>query len=177
MTRSTASLAVLFVVAIGALVGASWLAHDAEQRVLRAQDTLLDCRRLAGQILARRDAPETAADNRAGEDELAKRFEAWSRGADLEANQLERIDPVSPRRLGDTDYLIEGADIELAGVTLSQLAELAQSVAREDPRLRVSRLRLTSPRSASVEGGGPERWRVELALTYLRHSPKSNRRR
>lgn len=175
VSRSTTYLAVLFVVAIGALAGASWWAYDVQQRVLRAQDTLFDCRRLAGQILARREAPETAADNRTGEDELAKRFEAWSRGAGLDANQVERIDPVSPRRPGDTDYLIEGADIELARVTLPQLAELAQSIAREDPRLRVSRLRLTSPRSATEEG--QERWRVELALTYLRHSPKSSRRR
>jgi hypothetical protein len=164
---------VLFTMSTAALAAAGWRAQTLAGHVRSAQVTLEESKKLAGRIVAQRDAPETATAARRSEEELSQRIESWSRGAGIDARQLVRIDPLSPRRVGDTDYLVEGADIELAEVTLPQLAMLASAVARDDQRLTVSQLRLTTPRSSTAKDTTEETWRVELALTYLRYSPKS----
>lgn len=165
--------ALLLATALGTLVAMGWRAYTLTERVRVAEATLLESKRLASRIVAQRDAPETATAARQSEEELSQRVESWSRGAGIDARQLVRIDPLSPRRVGDTDYLVEGADIEMAEVTLPQLALLAATVAREDKRLTLSQVRLTTPRTAEAKEAAEETWRVELALTYLRYSPKS----
>lgn len=169
MSQEPRVIAILAACSLALLGGTSWWSSIETDRLARSRESLQECLGLAARLAAARESPETTAAARASEDELSQRFEAWSREAGLRAEQVEQIDPRAPRRLADTDYLIEGADIELSRVSLAELAKLASLVERSDRRLRFSSLRLSAPR----EDDGAELWQAELALTYLRHAPRS----
>lgn len=142
-------------------------------RLQSERDSLAECKRIVSKISAAKLAPETASGTQQPEEELSRRIESWAKQAGVGPRQMIRIDPVSPRRAGDSDYLVQGHEVELASLSLPHLAQFAAVVRRDDARLRVSRLRLSPSRTPGSESEG---WQAEIALTYLLHSPKSPRR-
>lgn len=173
MLRHQSIWVALIALAAAWLGFSEWRLIAATGRRAAAIESLERCRELSARIVIERQNPETAAADSQAEEELSQQVESWAAHAGLGASSVERIDPIAPRRLNDTDYVVEGADIELGEARLDQLARLAASVERDDPRLAISSLRISAPRGEAADRD--ERWRVELALTYLRHAPKSGR--
>lgn len=151
----------------------AWRSHSLQNRLDESVAALTECRQLVDRIKAARSAPEIASEQQTNEEELTRRIEAWASQAGIRGEQVLRIDPLPGRRSGDSDYLVQGVDVELGKITLPQLAAFSQSVRSEDSRLRVSQLRLSALEPLQIGAGSTETWDGEIALTYLLHSPRS----
>lgn len=150
-----------------------WQARRTATDAAAAERTLAECRQLATEIRALDDGPAKAELAQRPVEELTQLVETWAKQVGIEADNLLRVEPHAPRRVGDTDYLEQGAKVELRDVSLLQLAQFADCVASAEDQLRVTDLRLTAPRQESIEHSGEETWQAELVLASLVYAPRS----
>jgi hypothetical protein len=130
------------------------------------------CDEFAAQIARLRElAPQSKATSSSAAD-LATQLEEVLRTPSLTGVRLIRIDPHSPKRVGDSTYAERITQLEFQQVSLRQLATLYETFQKFDSRCRISRIRLQSP---SRESTPPtvETWNVELTLTAWEFTPKN----
>ncbi len=162
--------AILIAVMLAMLVIAAawnvlWMLDQRETALGAARD-LADCKVLAGEIRALRDAPAVAAAEAMGVQELGRRIEAASRQVGLGKDALEGVLPQAPRRLGNTPYVQKPTVLAIRGVTLRQAALFLHHLTAESG-LSVRDLRLRIP-----HGDVPrDVWDAEATLTYLMYVP------
>lgn len=139
-----------------------------EQRALANRDAtnLTEVKLLAERIEAMRAEPAVAATEDLELKELGGRLEAAAGKARFPQGAIEGVLPRSARRFGDTAYLEKPTEIDIRGVTLTQLAAFLHHVAN-DAGLTVRDLRLRTPR-----GDAPTNtWNADATLTYLLYAP------
>jgi hypothetical protein len=161
------------------LGSAGWLSFThyraGQDAFLAAQSELDTATSLARQIVLLRQKPDRATMQSRSDQSLAQTIEASAVASGLAREQVARIEPHAPRRLGDSDYLEHATVVQLDNVTLSQLATTLaalRSGAAGPEQLRVSSLRISAPYQDDSPGG-VEPWNAELTLTYLVYSPKT----
>jgi hypothetical protein len=103
-------------------------------------------------------------------DDLGSSIEQAASQAQLQRDRILRIDPQPGKRLGKTDYLEQGTELELANVTLRQLIEFLFDLAAGDEQLRVNSLRLRAPHDLDA-GRSDELWLVDVLLTQRVYAP------
>ncbi len=167
----------LLAVALMVTGGISWKNYQASARLAKSQEATAECFRIAKRIHALKTAPDLATETTESEEELTQKIEVWASTASIKPNQIILIDPLSPRRISDSDYLLQGVEVSLQNTSLEQLASFSRAIQAKDKRLKVSELSLSAPRSIIRQNQKEETWQIELQLTYLRLSPKSTQSR
>jgi hypothetical protein len=117
------------------------------------------------QLLSRR--PALAAEHERQTSEIIGLIEKAAGEAGVPAENIERITPEMPRRIGDTAYKETPTRVHLRKISLQQLVTLTHALLSADAGLRADSIRLTSPRQAE----GADQWTTELVLGYLIYDP------
>ncbi|MCA9234849.1 MAG: hypothetical protein KDA44_05235 [Planctomycetales bacterium] len=166
-------LALLATLAGTAVWACAWRYGERRTAFRETQASLQRCTGLAAQIRILRDRPDQAASESRSEQALAEAIERAVKEAGVGIQQIARIEPQPPRRVGETDYLEHATAVQLDGVTLAQLATWLTRLKQGDlQQLRVSSARIVAP-FQTTESAGPETWNVEVTLTYLVYLPKN----
>lgn len=132
----------------------------------------------AQQIEHLRAKPDQATLETHSERALARAVERCASQAQIEQEQIARIEPQPPRRLGDTPYMEHATVVQLESVALNQLAALAATLRNLDAsmgQLHLTTLRIDAPYQHETISDKlkAETWNVEFTLTYFVYSPKS----
>lgn len=155
-------------------VGWSYLNQiTSQRRYLSERENLAECKAIAKKITDLRRRKQRALLRTKPTDELNRRIDAWAKQAGISSENLIRIQPREPRRIGDSQYLEQITELEVYETTLPKLIQFSQIAEQNGEGLKLSSLRVSPPRSASSEQGKTEVWSAEMALTYLIYSPKS----
>lgn len=172
--RTTAATTLL----LALLALAAWSVVYCRQSVQVAEaaaQELAACQDLADKISRLRDRPAMAGVADMQLQDLARIIEEAAVNAKLDREQLVRIWPEAPRRLGDSPYLEKNTQVLVRDASLEQLVRFLVSlvsakVERErtvDRELTVTSLRITAPR----QNEGANRWTVEAVFSYLIYAP------
>ena len=141
--------------------------QSSKQSAVAAASNLERCEQLAAAIKQLRSKPSLANSAQEPISDLAPQLELAASSAKIAAQRLLRIDPESPRRVGDTPFLQVSTHVDIRGATLRELLTMLHSLLSSNPTLRVTFIRLSVPREEIID----ERWNVELTLTYFVYSP------
>lgn len=138
-------------------------ARDAATSAARA---LADCQRLARRIEAAR-GPAGSSDA-----EVARTIESAAKAAELPDESVERIEPGSPKRLGDTPFVEQPTTVELRDVELRQLFRFLHALAAAEgpgaPGVGLKDIRLTAPASPTADR---DVWSVQGTVTHRMYAP------
>lgn len=166
-----------FGVLIAATVYSAMRLVTARSEYVSCSEDLQACKARLPQIVQLRQKPDRAAQQSRSEVSLAKAIEESATKSGLQTSQVVSIEPQSPRRVADSSYEEFATLVRVEGISLSQLAKLAQALRSTDTsssNLEISALRLGVPfQSTKAQDAQGEVWNVELTLTYLVYSPKS----
>jgi hypothetical protein len=160
---------VLAITSLAAAVHARSLSRQAQ---LATADATA-CLQLASQIRGLRQRPRKIESQQVQQPQLAKRIETAGTLAGIPLSAFSRIDPESPRRLGDTAYEEMPTQLSLRSVNLRQLVSLLYNLSTDDLNLNVKQIRLSAPRGTEAQ----DLWNAEVTLTYLIYAPKAGDRR
>lgn len=177
--------ALLIVLATLAGLGIS---HLQQQRSASqtAAEQLAEAQELAARISALRERPAQAGTEAMEVSDLTRLIEGAAEASGIDRDQLVRIWPSPPRRVGDSPYQEVATQVLLRHCTLEQLARFMLLVSEDVDahRLRVASLRLSAPRSEAASGSrtpsgsrqsaaqdGPNRWSADVTLAYLIYAP------
>ena len=141
-------------------------------RAVAAASSLETCRQLGQRIQLVQKRPMRASLEAKSSADLSRRVETAGKAAGLVTAKVERIEPQSPRRIGETSYTEHATLIQLSAVTLAQLVTFLDAVAQGTPKLDVATIRLAAPRYEGSGAARPETWNVEVTLTYFVFAPK-----
>jgi len=156
-------IGILALTSLAAAVHARSLARQAQ---VAAAD-MPACSQLASSIQGLRQRPRKIESQQVEQPQLAKRIETAGTLAGIPLSAFSRIDPESPRRLGDTAYQEMPTQLSLRSVNLRQLVNLLYNLFTDDLNLNVKQIRLSAPRTTEAQ----DLWNAEVTLTYLIYSP------
>lgn len=137
--------------------------------VSAARANLATCERLAVSIKALKQKPALARSLQHEMTDLIRRIEEAATSANIPLDRLVRIDPQTPKRLGNSSYQEHSAILDLDGVTLRQLITFLHLLASNESGLDAQNIQLLAPR----ENATSDQWNCGLVLTYLIYSPTS----
>ena len=143
--------------------------HDA---AILAMDGLHTSRGQAEEIEEIRNRPILATTVIEEVGSLTRRLTTARNAAAIDPQASDLVDPQSPVRLGDSAYRQRPVAIDLRGLKLSQVVRFTDALTDRDDGMWVNQIRLTPVRSESSESD-TELWNVELVLTQVNYSPKS----
>lgn len=151
----------------------AWLAVTARREAAAEVGEAARTAALREQIEQLRHRPSLVEDQQLQQPELARRIEQAMGEANLLAEQLDRIAPGSPRRLGESDYLRLDTQVHLRRATLAQLVRCLYALTAQESDLHVTALRLVAPRGVQES----QAWQVEFTVTYIFYAPPPTTRR
>lgn len=157
------------VIAIALLVAVAWCylrLSDARSAAASAAQDLADCRTLATRIQSLRRLPSVAGASERGAADLSRQIERAAQSAEFREGSIERIEPQSPRRVGETNYRAVSTQVRMRDVNLRQVFTFLHSLCSNS--LHLSSIRLSAPRGDE----NSDRWTVETTLSYLVYSPR-----
>ena len=135
------------------------------------------CRELADQIKGLQDKPLKVAERLQTAVQLARTLEESAQAANIQLDQLIRIDPRPVRQIENTPYQEQATYFELRKVTLRQLILLLHKISNEHQGTTVVDLRLESTRTGGMNAEyatnstQEETWDAEVTLTSLVFNP------
>jgi hypothetical protein len=142
-------------------------------RLAIAASNVRSCQELAVEIKRVRQAPQRAQLATRSLEDLGSVIEKAAAEAQVGRDRVLRIDPQPARRLGKTDYMEQGTEVELLAVSLQQLVGFLYNVARADDQLKVEILRLRTPHGAN-DSTREELWTVDLVLAQRVYAPTTS---
>ena len=138
-----------------------------------AADNARACHQIGQKIQRLQQEPARAGTEARATTELAKGVEEAAQFAQLTEQNVLRVTPQPPRRVGDTAYKEQPTHVQVHGASLLQLTRMLHFLT-EQSKLNVSSLRLSAPRQATAPvSAAAERWDAEVTLTYLYFEPKT----
>jgi hypothetical protein len=152
------------------LVGWSYLYFDQRRDAARAAaDDLATCRTLAGRIGDLRQRPAVAGTQELGASDMARRIEHAAQIARFPQENIERIDPEPPRRIGETHYRQIPTRVRLRHVNMEQAITFLHTVGSDVSNpLYLEQVRFSAPPGEEIG----DRWTIESTLAYTVYSPK-----
>jgi hypothetical protein len=168
-----AALVAFIVLCLGIADGwALWQWVSSQQQLDADVQELAAANRLAHSIEALRHSPEKLEATARSADSLAKLIESAAQQVGVGTDRIVHVAPSEPRRIGNTPYLEQTTAVELREVSLKQLVDLTQALARVAPRLSIPSISIRMPPAESNSAGNGELWNVELTLTGHMYEPK-----
>lgn len=140
---------------------------------LAAVQNLAECRELASEISKLRGRPSQITLQAQSGAELARQIESAAQVAQVPNNCVVRIDPQPARRIGESPYKEQPANLELRAVTLKQLVQFLQTLQEGGAGLRTRSMRLIAPRQEATAPSDAETWMAEVTLTSMIFAPKN----
>lgn len=134
-----------------------------------ARSNLAACERLAVSIKSLKQKPALARSLQHEMTDLIRRIEEAATSASIPLERLVRIDPQTPKRLGNSSYQEHAAILDIDGVSLRQLITFLHLLASNESGLDAQNIQLIAPRDPAAL----EQWNCGLVLTYLIYSPTS----
>ena len=165
----------LTAVILALLVASLWSygqLNAARSRSSLEGDARSRCEGLADQIQAIHDEPTMADDHAMLKSDMTRYIASAASTASLEERKLVSIDHQNARRIGRTPYLEKPTRLTLRDVKLPQVLTMLYALTQDNPRLNISRLRLTAPRDET----DTMTWTVDTTVTYLIYDPVENSR-
>ncbi len=144
---------------------------DARAAALAAGQDAGDCRALAARIDLLRRQPAVAGAQELGASDLSRQIEQAARTAHFPEDSIERIEPESPRRVGETNYREVPTQVRLRRVSLQQVFTFLRCLSADSPQssgLHLRSIRLSAPRGEETS----DRWSAESTLTYMIYSQR-----
>ncbi|TWT98404.1 hypothetical protein [Stieleria varia] len=137
--------------------------QDAESDLVELNRKLDDIRQLSS-------APRIAAFDLELPDAILNRITDAIRTAGLPADALSNQVPMTPQRVGQTDFLLRKIEITLAHAPLAKIVAFCDALKDESTGSVVRDLNLSEPKMS----GSTETWRAQMTLTQMIFSPKSD---
>jgi len=145
---------------------------DRRAAAIVARADLEDSLRDGARIDAIRNRPALAADRERLVSETTALIERAAGAAGIPPDQLVRITPEPPQRLGDSVYKEKPTQVTLKSVSLQQLVTLTHHLVSPSQGLHAKSLRITS---LGTEGAAAS-WAADLVVTYLIYEPPHSRK-
>jgi hypothetical protein len=173
MMNSRTTVCIFFLLAGLSLAGGWSLIdyRDAKQQAGQSRVDTDRCIEMSDTIHGHRSAPAIADDTERLGSVMSSRIESAATEASLSANQLVRITPNAPVRLGESDYRVKPTHVALKNISMKQCVRFVHTLLAGDPNLRCRSLRLSAPRHDTVR----DRWSAEVSITYLIYDPVTRR--
>lgn len=140
---------------------------DARARARAEAQAAAEVQQLAAAIESLRQRPSLVGERQLEAPELAQRIEQAMQQAGIPTENLERVTPEAPRRVGESDYQRLRTRVSLRRVRLDELIHCLHALTDEEPALTATALRLTAPRGEQIS----DRWHVEFELSHLTYQP------
>jgi len=121
------------------------------------------------ELLGRR--PALVADREQRTAETAALVEKAAASAGIPPQQLLRISPEPPQRLGESPYKEKPTCLALRGVSMEQVVKLAHALETAETGLNTKSIRLTLNKNDAK--GSADTWSAEIVLSYLIYEPKT----
>ncbi|MCC5828830.1 MAG: hypothetical protein JJU36_05225 [Phycisphaeraceae bacterium] len=169
--RTIALLAIMIAALAGTSLWAGLNLAQARFSALSAQEETRRIKELEQTILSLRQRPAQVGIEQVADVELLTQLEASAQRAGLLPRQLDRIQPDSERRLGDSVYVAYPTRVSIRQASLGQTLTLMNDFIDHMPGFRVAGVRLGAPRGQETGS----QWRVELVLEHLVYQPPTQR--
>ncbi len=166
--RQIAAVTASFCVVTLVLAAFRW--HSQRASAHEAASELAQCRRLAAEILALRDAPQQALAEAQTLRQVQASIQQAATIAEIPQAEIRHIKPQAGRRRGRSDHVEQPTSVEIGRATLGQLARLLGELEALETGLKPTVIRLDAPRN--TPDSETEYWTCELVLTYLVFSPE-----
>ena len=150
IVRASLAMGVIACVLLGAMGWTYSYFVDCRRNAQLAAENYNACRQLAERIDSLQKKPSLAVSRDLQVTELSRRLEDALGKSDIATDDLARVTPEAPRRIGDTAYLERSTQVVLRNVTLRQVIVFLTSLAGEPSGLSVAGIRLTAPRNVAA---------------------------
>ena len=176
MNTARRTLFSLAVIALTLMIAVIWsliyLADASDDADRAAADTLV-AKSLVERIESRRPIGSLhhSAENYATQ--LPKRLDDAMRIAGIDPENLDRISPQPPRRIGQGDFSETPLQLVFHQISLQQLLQFVTALTHDNGWLTVRAVHLIHPTSAepSTNSSG---WNIELTISYLSDSQSAS---
>ncbi|MFA6135161.1 MAG: hypothetical protein WC869_14200 [Phycisphaerae bacterium] len=139
------------------------------EAALAAREDLHECRSTAARIETLRKRPAMAADRERQSGETASAIEMAAQSAGIASEQLLRISPEPPQRLGDSAYKEKPIAVTLRNIRLDQLVKMTFALESGELGLNTRNIRLNA--AEATDGSGL--WSADVVMTYLIYEPQT----
>jgi hypothetical protein len=110
-----------------------------------------------------------AADRERQSGETASAIEMAAQSAGIASEQLLRISPEPPQRLGDSAYKEKPIAVTLRNIRLDQLVKMTFALESGELGLNTRNIRLNA--AEATDGSGL--WSADVVMTYLIYEPQT----
>jgi hypothetical protein len=134
---------------------------------------LVECQKIARRINNLRLQPGIATREVKEEGELSSRLENLASRFGIQRDAITSIEPHSPRRIRNSNYVNRSTTVKMQNVTLQQTIQVLLGLDDGASEMKITELQFsfTASRGSSTSNG-PESWEVDFTVSYLLYSPR-----